>query len=212
MKLIVGLGNPGRRYAKTRHNLGYRTVDQLAERWHVAIEQENFSGRVGRASYAGHDVLLLKPTTFMNLSGESVQAALQFYKLPLDAVLIVMDDLDLPIGRVRIRGRGSAGGHKGLADILQRLGSDEVARVRIGIGSADRDRTIDHVLSPADEDQTALLDQGVMMAADAVMCWLREGLESTMNTFNGLPASPQQEQPPERMAELGEEPSEETSR
>ncbi len=185
MKLIVGLGNPGRRYAETRHNLGYQTVDLLARRWNVAVTREKFSGLVDRASVGGQEVMLLKPTTFMNRSGESVLAAWQFYKLPLSDLMVVMDDLSLPVGRVRVRRSGSAGGHKGLADIIRRLGSDEVARVRIGIGPADRDEAVDHVLSRADEDDAPLLAEAVAVAADAVTCWIREGVESAMNRFNG---------------------------
>ena len=211
MKLVVGLGNPGRRYAKTRHNLGHQVVDLLAERWRVEVGQKRFSGLVGRASFGGQDVMLLKPTTFMNCSGESVLAARQFHKLPLDDLMVVMDDLALPVGRVRVRQGGSAGGHKGLLDILGRLGSDEVARIRIGIGSADRDGTVEYVLSRADEDETARLAEGVATAADAVAVWIREGVESAMNRFNGLTATSRDDMPSGRPAGTTEEQSEETS-
>jgi len=185
MKLVVGLGNPGRRYARTRHNLGYRTVDLLAERWNAAVTRERFSGLAGLGSFGGQEVMLLKPTTFMNRSGESVLAARQFYKLPLDDVMVVLDDLDLPVGRVRVKRGGSSGGHKGLADILRRLGTNEIARVRIGIGSAGGRETVDHVLSRASEEQSADLDQAVAVAADVVESWIREGVEQAMNRFNG---------------------------
>ncbi len=191
MKLVVGLGNPGRRYAGTRHNLGYQTVDLLARQWNADLTQERFRGLVGRASVGGQDVLLLKPTTFMNCSGESVLAASRFYKLALTDLVVVLDDLDLPVGRVRVRAGGSAGGHKGLTDISRRLGSDDVARVRIGIGRSDRSGAIDHVLSRADDEENALLARGVETAAGAVVCWIHEGVESTMNRFNGLPAPSQ---------------------
>ncbi|MBN1341179.1 MAG: aminoacyl-tRNA hydrolase [Phycisphaerae bacterium] len=187
MKLVVGLGNPGRRYAKTRHNLGYQVVDVLAERWRADVTQQKFNGLLGRARCDEHEVVLLKPTTFMNRSGESVLAVRQFFKLALEDLLVVMDDLDLPVGRVRVRGNGSAGGHKGLGDIIRRLGSDEITRVRIGIGStSDRD-TVNYVLGRADEQEEALLAGGVSAAADAVTCWIRGGTERAMNEFNGLP-------------------------
>ena len=189
MKLVVGLGNPGRRYAKTRHNLGYRTVDLLAERWGASVTRERFSGLAGLASFGGQEIMLLKPTTFMNRSGESVLAARQFYKLPLDDVMVVLDDLDLPVGRVRVKRGGSSGGHKGLTDVLRRLGTDDVARIRIGIGSAAGRGTVDHVLSRADEDESVVLDRGVAVATDVVVCWIREGVERAMNRFNG-PSDP----------------------
>lgn len=189
MKLVVGLGNPGRKYAGTRHNLGYDTVDCLAERWGVGVAQQKFSGLIGRASCGGHDVVLLKPTTFMNVSGESVLAVRQFYKLSLDDMLVVLDDLDLPAGCIRVRAGGSSGGHKGLADIVRRLGCDEISRIRIGIGSVGRGRTIGHVLSRAGDDEAVLLARGVETAADAADCWIRQGTEVAMNRFNGQPGS-----------------------
>ncbi len=187
MKLIVGLGNPGRRYAETRHNLGYRTVDELAKRWGIDVGREKFSGIVGQGHHGGHDVLLLKPTTFMNRSGESVLAAGQFYKVPLSDTIVVVDDLDLPVGRIRVRPDGSSGGHKGLADIIRRLGDDGFARVRIGIGPAHRELTVEHVLSRATEEEAPVLEEAVVKAADAVSCWVRLGIQESMNRFNGPP-------------------------
>jgi PTH1 family peptidyl-tRNA hydrolase len=210
MKLIVGLGNPGRRYVRTRHNLGYRTVDLLASRWSIDLTRERFSGLAGLGRYGEHDVLLLKPTTFMNLSGESVLGAWQFYKLSLADLMVVVDDLALPVGRVRVRSGGSVGGHKGLGDIIRRLGSQEFARVRIGIGPAVRGETVGYVLSPAAEDEAPLLSQAIATAADAVECWVREGIEESMNRFNGPPPSSRRKAPPGGSAGRAPGQSEET--
>jgi PTH1 family peptidyl-tRNA hydrolase len=210
MKLVIGLGNPGRRYAGTRHNMGYQTVDLLAERWGVGVTQQKFSGLLGRAGFGGHEIVLLKPTTFMNLSGESALAVRGFYKLDLSDLLVVLDDLDLPVGRVRVRQSGSAGGHKGLGDIVRRLGSNQVARVRIGIGSADRGETVGHVLSRANQEEASLLGEGVGKAADAVECWIRQGTEIAMNRFNGPSAPKRRDTSSRREAGQTDEPSEET--
>jgi peptidyl-tRNA hydrolase, PTH1 family len=189
MKLIVGLGNPGRRYSETRHNMGYRTVDRLARQWNIDVSREKFSGLVGNGRYADQEVMLLKPTTFMNLSGEAVLAACQFYKVPLSDLMVVLDDLDLPTGRIRVRSAGSAGGHKGLSDIARRLGNQEFGRIRIGIGRTERDGVVDYVLSRADEDEAPLLEQAITLAAEAVATWVRQGIETCMNRFNG-PSAP----------------------
>ena len=152
MKLIVGLGNPGRQYERTRHNLGFMVADLLASRWSISLAIKG-SGAFGRGSIAGQPAGLLKPMTYMNRSGQAVLEVVQFYKLPLSDLLVISDDLDLPVGRVRMRAKGSAGGHKGLGDIIQRLGSDEFARIRIGIGRPDRGDAVDYVLSPFRPDE-----------------------------------------------------------
>ncbi len=138
MWLIVGLGNPGTKYEETRHNLGFRVVDRLAGRWNISIDKRRFEGRTGGGYIHRQQVLLLKPETFMNLSGMSVRAAMDFYKIePKDMVLIV-DDLALPVGQIRVRPQGSAGGHNGLTDIINKVGTDRIGRVRVGIGSPRR--------------------------------------------------------------------------
>jgi len=184
MKLVVGLGNPGSRYDRTRHNLGFRVVDVLAERWHVAVTREKFDAMLGDGTVAGQRTTLMKPQTFMNRSGRSVQAAVAFYRLPIEDVLVVSDDLDLPVGSVRIRASGSSGGHRGLEDIIRLLGSESFPRVRIGIGRPDRADAVDHVLSGFTEDEEAVVKQAVHRAADAVECWLAEGVTAAMNRFN----------------------------
>jgi PTH1 family peptidyl-tRNA hydrolase len=184
MKLVAGLGNPGSRYEGTRHNLGFRVVDVLAGRWRIEVTRQKFSAWVGDGTVAGQRTMLLKPTTFMNLSGQAVQAAVAFHKLPLEDLLIVSDDLDLPAGALRVRASGSSGGHRGLESIIQLLGSEAFARIRIGIGRADRDDAVSHVLGGFAPDEEAIVEAAVRRAADAVECWLTEGVAAAMNRFN----------------------------
>ena len=132
MKLIAGLGNPGRDYQNTRHNVGFRVIDVLAARWSIAVDRLKFDGMSGDGIIQGQSVLLLKPMTYMNRSGQSVVSAWRFYKLPVSDVLVIADDIDLPLGRVRMRARGSSGGQKGLGDIIARAGQDDVPRLRVG--------------------------------------------------------------------------------
>jgi peptidyl-tRNA hydrolase, PTH1 family len=184
MKLVVGLGNPGSRYEDTRHNLGYRAVDVLAGRWRLDVTRQKFNGLVGDGTVAGQRTMLLKPLTFMNLSGQAVQAAMAFHKLPLEELLVVSDDLDLPTGTLRVRASGSSGGHRGLESIIQLLGSEAFARVRIGIGRSVREDAVSHVLSGFSPDEAAMVDAAIGRAADAVECWLAEGVAAAMNRFN----------------------------
>lgn len=185
MKLVVGLGNPGSKYVKTRHNVGYRVVDRLAERWQVTISRERFNGLLGEGPISGVTGVLLKPTTFMNRCGRAVAAAWQFYKLAPADVLVVADDMDLPLGRLRVRPAGSSGGHKGLGDIVMTTGRDDFARLRVGIGRDPTGEVIDYVLSRFEPDELPLVDQAVARAAQAVECWMVEGVEQAMNRYNG---------------------------
>ncbi|MBN2445113.1 MAG: aminoacyl-tRNA hydrolase [Phycisphaerae bacterium] len=186
MKLIAGLGNPGPRYAGSRHNIGYQVVDELARRWSVDVSrhERRFDALLGDGPIAGTRGLLLKPTTFMNLSGRSVAAAWRYYKIGLPDVLVVHDDLDLPVGKLRLRGAGSAGGHKGLSDVIRHLGTDEVSRLRIGIGKVDRSATVEYVLSAFTPEEREIMAQGIQAAADAVELWMRVGVENAMNEVN----------------------------
>ncbi len=183
MKLIVGLGNPGRQYERTRHNLGFRVADLLAQRWSVSLSLKGH-GALGRGQVAGQPACLLKPMTFMNRSGQAVLEVVQFYKLPPEDVLVVYDDLDLPVGRVRVRNQGSAGGQKGMADVINRLGDDGIARVRVGIGRPSGGDAVNYVLSPFLPDEQPLVERAIPMAADAVECWLTEGTTAAMNRYN----------------------------
>lgn len=184
VRLIVGLGNPGPQYAGTRHNIGFDVVDELASRWGVSLAGERFHGWFGLGSARGDRVALLKPTTYMNRSGQAVLAAGRFYKLELSDLLIVVDDLALPVGRIRVRGSGSAGSHNGLQDIIDRLGNDGFARLRVGIGAAVGVPS-NYVLGRFDETEKPIVERTARRAADCVECWVKEGMEAAMNRFNG---------------------------
>ena len=186
MKLIVGLGNSGAQYVGTRHNVGFDVVDELASRWSMSLTTEKFHGWFGKGESRGHQVVLLKPTTLMNRSGRAVLAAGRFYKLELDDLLVVSDDVALPVGRVRIRADGSSGGHNGLQDVIDRLGSDAWCRLRVGIGMPVGDPSA-YVLSRFDEADVELMHRARCWAADAVECWIEHGSDLAMTRFNGDP-------------------------
>ena len=188
MKLIVGLGNPGTKYDGTRHNVGFEVVDLLASRWKCPLSVEKFHGGFGMGEFGGERVALLKPTTFMNVSGKAVVAAGRFYKLELDDLLVIADDLALPIGRVRLRASGSSGSHKGLQSVLDRVGSDQWCRLRIGIGEAIG-HAAGYVLGGFGAKERLLMDRSTAYAADAVECWIENGADLTMTRFNGDPPS-----------------------
>jgi len=184
MKLIVGLGNPGKPYERTRHNIGFRVADELSRRWQIPVTRQRFSGHAGSGLAQGQQVLLLKPATFMNLSGRSVREAMTFHKIAPEDLLVVADDLALPLARLRIRGRGSAGGHNGLASIVAELGSEEFARLRIGIAWVEGQRMVSHVLGEFSPEEEPQVTQAVARAADVAECWLTEDVQAAMNKFN----------------------------
>lgn len=189
MKLVAGLGNPGPRYAESRHNVGFMVVDELARRWAVDLTcyDRHFEGLLGEAQRGGETVMLLKPATYMNLSGRSVAAVWRYYKLAACEVLVIHDDLDLAVGQLRLRASGSAGGHKGLSDVIRHFGTDEVARLRLGIGKVHRCATVEYVLSRFEPDERPAIQAAVTLAADAAECWLTRGIEAAMNQFNRRP-------------------------
>ena len=198
LHLIVGLGNPGVEYVKTRHNVGFLLVEELAARWKADWANERkFSARIARAERNGRRVLLCRPQTFMNLSGETVRALVDFYQLPrpLSGLLVVMDDADLPLGEIRLRAEGGSGGHHGLESIEQHLGTNEFARLRIGIGRKDGAREItDYVLGRFDSTEAALMEKVLDRAASQMECWLDDGIQNAMNRFNGVVDGPTNEE------------------
>lgn len=186
MKLIVGLGNPGSKYEGTRHNVGFQVIDRLADEAGAASARSKFDGLVWECSLEGQKTLLLKPQTFMNRSGGSVRKAVDFYQIPVEDVLVVCDDFNLPLGRLRIRGSGSDGGQNGLADVIRCLGTDEVPRLRIGIGPApERWSPADFVLGKFSAEQRSEADRQVARAVDAVKMWVSQGVVAAANQFNG---------------------------
>jgi PTH1 family peptidyl-tRNA hydrolase len=186
VKLIVGLGNPGPRYADTRHNVGFMVADRLAKRWRTVVDayDKRFEALLGESQRGDERVFLLKPMTFMNLSGRSVSAFVRFYKLPASDVLVIYDDMDLPVGRIRVRTSGSAGGQKGMLDILRHLNTQDVARIRIGIGRVHGSASVEHVLSKFDSRDRDDVDSALERAADAAECWISDGPAAAMNRFN----------------------------
>jgi PTH1 family peptidyl-tRNA hydrolase len=187
VKIVVGLGNPGARYARTRHNLGFDAVDLFASRQGWAWNGRRMRAALAEGVSAGEKVLLAKPQTYMNDSGLAVGELVRFYKLDLGSLLVVCDDLDLPLGRVRLRARGAAGGQHGLESIIQHLGGDtRFARLRIGVGrpTQGREQNIDFLLSRPTADERIELDLACERAADAIAVYLAEGVEAAMNRFN----------------------------
>ena len=184
--LIVGLGNPGEKYENTRHNVGYLVADELGERGGFPIQRLKFKALTNTAAVGGQGALVMKPVTYMNLSGEAVGEAARFYKLPPDHVLVVSDDVDLPLGKLRIRTGGSAGGHNGLKSVIQHLGTDQFPRLKVGVGGKphpDYDMA-DWVLGRLQGEDKKVMDEAVKRAADAVECLLQEGPQKAMNRFN----------------------------
>jgi PTH1 family peptidyl-tRNA hydrolase len=195
--LIVGLGNPGAEYARTRHNAGFLLADRVAERWRAGWSPaKRFRSRLARAERDGRRVLLCEPQTFMNASGEAVGAVMDFYQVPLRHLLVAVDDADLPLGEIRLRSRGSSGGHHGLESIEQRLGSRDFARLRIGIGRQGGAREItDYVLGRFGSTEAARVAKVLTVACDQVECWLDAGIQKAMSQFNGVVDDPAQEGP-----------------
>jgi PTH1 family peptidyl-tRNA hydrolase len=193
--LIVGLGNPGAEYAKTRHNAGFLLVEQLAAQWKTDWANERkFAARIAKAERNGRKVLLCEPQTFMNLSGEAVGELKNFYQLPLKQLVVAVDDADLPLGEIRLRASGSSGGHHGLESIEQHLDSREFARLRIGIGRKDGAREItNHVLGKFDPAEGELLEKILERASNQVETWLEAGIEKAMSLFNGVVDSKNEE-------------------
>jgi PTH1 family peptidyl-tRNA hydrolase len=186
MKIVVGLGNPGDRYAGTRHNAGFQVVDLLAERLDIKVKTKKFDALIGTGEFAGKKLILVKPMQHMNCSGQVVATVVGFYKLLFEDMLVISDEMALEPGKIRIRAKGSAGGHNGLADIIEKLGTEQFARLRIGIGSPDRTNAVDFVLARPGADEKVRLDQAAQKAKEAALCWVECGIEKAMNEFNWL--------------------------
>ncbi len=184
LKVIVGLGNPGRQYHGTRHNVGFAVVDLLAESPHASRFQGRFQAQVAELVEDGSKILLVKPETYMNLSGRSVRQLLDFYQLPVEDLLVVCDDINLPLGKLRARSRGTHGGHNGLRDIQNHLGTTEYARLRLGVGAPPEDEAIDHVLGRFRPSERDAIDEAIRTAAQAVIVWAQRGIDACMNEFN----------------------------
>jgi peptidyl-tRNA hydrolase, PTH1 family len=186
-QLIVGLGNPGTKYAQTRHNVGFDLVDSLAKRLQISLsDRKQFQGIYGEG-FGSHNakIRLLKPQTFMNLSGQSVRAAIDWFKLPPESVLVVYDDLDLPLGKIRLRLSGSAGGHNGMKSIISHLGTQNFPRVRIGIGKSCGEKdTISHVLGKFSTIETPSVSEVIYLVNDAIELGLKQGIEKAMSIYN----------------------------
>lgn len=185
MKLLAGLGNPGPQYRDTRHNVGFLVIDELARRWHVDGWRESFQALSAKTLVGGETVLLAKPLTFMNLSGESVAGLARFYRIAPADLLVIVDEAALPLGRLRARREGSAGGHNGLKSIVQHLGTTGFPRLRIGVGRGDERRDLaNHVLGRFEASERDTIAAAVLRAADAAEMFVSEGIERVMNAFN----------------------------
>ncbi|MGM9619443.1 MAG: aminoacyl-tRNA hydrolase [Oscillospiraceae bacterium] len=184
--LLVCLGNPGREYAETRHNVGFLAADLLSREKGVKVERLKFRALTGTVTLGGEKVLVMKPQTFMNLSGEAVGQAARFYKLPPQRVLVIQDDVALPLGKLRIRANGSAGGHNGLKSIIAHLGSEEFPRIKVGVGAPQHPEheMVDWVIGKFTPAERKVLDQALQRAVDAAECVIREGVQKAQNRYN----------------------------
>ena len=183
--LLAGLGNPGSQYERTRHNAGFRIVDEAARKWGVSWKDWQKLGEYGKANVAGHEVFLLKPHTFMNLSGQAVSSLSRFYKIPPKNILVCFDDVSLAVGKLRLRGNGSAGGQKGMKNIIELLGTQDIARLRLGIGpKPEKFDLVDFVLGKFSRTEEDVLAQTLPRAVQALEFYFENGLEKAMNKFN----------------------------
>lgn len=186
MFIIAGLGNPGREYANTRHNAGFMVIDAIAEKAGISVSEKKHKALIGKGVFAGEKVVLVKPQTYMNLSGESIREVTDYYKVDAESELIVIsDDIDLDVGQLRIRPKGSAGGHNGLKNIIQHLGTENFIRVRVGVGAKQRGGDlVSHVLGSIDKDDMENYADALANAVDAIEVIMNEGTEPAMNKFN----------------------------
>ncbi|MDF9666845.1 aminoacyl-tRNA hydrolase [Bacillus wiedmannii] len=185
MKLIVGLGNPGREYELTRHNIGFMAIDELAKRWNISLNEQKFKGIFGAGFVNGEKVILLKPLTYMNLSGESIRPLMDYYKIDVEDFVVLYDDLDIPVGKLRLRMKGSAGGHNGVKSTISHLGTQEFQRIRMGIDRPKNGmKVVDYVLGRFTSEEIPDVGHSIEKAADACEEWLNKPFLQIMNTFN----------------------------
>lgn len=182
--LIAGLGNPGARYARSRHNVGFIIVDRLARAHDLQFSRKRFNAEIAEGQVGGRRVILAKPQTFMNASGDAVGKLYAFYKIAPSDLLVVYDDLDLPLGKLRLRADGSSGGHHGMESIIARIGTSDFPRLRVGIGRPNPDADIDHVLGSFEPEERAVMEETWTRAVDAIDVWLTAGIARAMNEFN----------------------------
>jgi PTH1 family peptidyl-tRNA hydrolase len=185
MFLIVGLGNPGKEYEDTRHNVGFKVVDNIAKEYNIEINRQKFKGTYGEGFIDGEKVMILKPTTYMNLSGESVREVMEFYNLDNKDILVIYDDISLEVGTLRIREKGSAGGHNGIKSIIAHLGSDVFSRIKVGVGQPDTN-LIKHVLGKFTKDELTVLNEVIVATTKATSEIIKSDVKAAMNQFNGF--------------------------
>lgn len=185
MKIIVGLGNPEKKYDGTRHNIGFAVLDRIADKYNISMDIKKHKGLCGKGSIEGEKVVLVKPMTYMNLSGECVRAVADFYKAGPQDILVIFDDISLEPGKIRIRAKGSAGGHNGIKSIIAHLGSEQFARIKCGIGEKPKGYDLaDYVLGHFSKDELEIIDSGIQRAQEACACILTQGIDAAMNKFN----------------------------
>jgi len=185
MKLIVGLGNPGKQYDQTRHNIGFEVIDTLSDQFSIPLNQSKFKGLYGIGLHNGEKVLILKPLTYMNLSGESIRAVMDYYQIELEDLLVIYDDLDLPVGKIRLRQKGSPGGHNGIKSTVAHLGTQEFNRIRIGINRPTPGMSVpDYVLGRFRQEERPFTEEAVKRSADACAAWLKKPFLQVMNEYN----------------------------
>ena len=188
MFLIVGLGNPGSQYEDTRHNIGFKVVDNIAKEYNIEVNRQKFKGICGEGFINGEKVILLKPTTYMNLSGESIREVVDFYKLSNEDVLVIYDDISLDVGRLRIRDKGSAGGHNGIKSIITHLGTDVFPRIKVGVGQPNVD-LVNYVLGKFTKEEMEVLSESIEASTKATKEIISDDIKTAMNKFNGFKAS-----------------------
>ncbi|HVI21237.1 MAG TPA: aminoacyl-tRNA hydrolase [Bacillus sp. (in: firmicutes)] len=185
MKLIVGLGNPGKQYDQTRHNIGFTVIDELAKRFHIDLDQTKFKGLYGSTIINGEKIFLLKPLTYMNLSGESIGPFMDYFQIDLDDLLVIYDDLDLPVGKIRLRQKGSAGGHNGIKSAIAHLGTQQFNRIRVGINRPSNGMAItDYVLGRFLNDEQEMIRKAVEQSSNACEEWIKTPFLQVMNIYN----------------------------